>query len=182
MAYMQHDCFGIAASSSASFGRRASAPTLTSLERQVIVLAAREPLSSLSTGRRPIAQALFGVEPARALADPRLEALRRFVILHRHERRETTSSGELLVGLGFSPRLLDDVRARVAVRKSTWVPSFFGLVAIVALLAAVVAVIANYLGEVLPATAIGLAICLPLVAGFYNILLPARSGRRRTAA
>ena len=182
MAYMQHDCFGIVGSSPPSAGRHAAAPTLTALERQVIALATREPLSSLLTEKRPIARALFGVEPARALADARLEALRRFVVLHRHERREAVSSGELLVGLGFSPRLLDDVRARVAIRKPTWVPAFLGLVAMAALLAAIVGALASYLGELLPATVIGLVLCLPFVAGFHNILAPTRSGQRRAGA
>ena len=182
MAYMQHDCFGITGSSTTSVGRNAAVPTLTYLERQVIALASREPLSSLSTRKRPIARALFGVEPARALADPRLEALRRFVVLHRHERREATSTGERLVGLGFPPRLLDDVRARVSVRKPTWVPAFIGMVAIAALLATVVGVISSYLGELLPATAIGLALCLPLVAGLHGLLVPTHSGQRSVCA
>ena len=111
MAYMQHDCFGIVAASAPIVRRSGS--ILSRLESEVVALADREPLSSLLTARRPIARALFGIQPATALADPRLEALRRFVVLHRHGHREAQASGEALVGLGFSARLLDDVRALV---------------------------------------------------------------------
>ena len=127
MAYMRHDCFGIVGASVPTTSPGVS--TLSHLERQVVSLADREPLSSLVTAKRQIARALFGIEPAKALADPRLEALRRFVVLHRHGCREAQASGEVLIDLGFSARLLDDVRALVAarLRHGTLRPSARGL-------------------------------------------------------
>lgn len=115
MAYIQHGCFGNVGASAPDMSRRLDAPVLTPLEFQVVALAGREPLSSLATGRRPIARALFGIEPAKALANPRLEALRRFVVLHRHGRREASAAAVALVSIGFSRRLLNDVRALVTV-------------------------------------------------------------------
>ena len=181
MAYMQHDCFELIGASAATTSRRVGVPVLTTLERQVIALAEREPLSSLSTGRRPIARALFGIEPARALADPRLEALRRFVVLSRHGRREATASGDVLVGLGFSPPLLADVRARMA-GQQTRLPALFGWLAVAMLVVAAVALIASYVGELLPSTAIGLAFCLPLVVGLHRIIAPSTRPRQQRAA
>ncbi|WP_129586261.1 hypothetical protein [Sphingomonas montana] len=81
----------------------------------MVALADREPLSSLATGKRLIVRALFGAETARALADPQLEALRRFVVMYRHGRRGAAAAAEVLVSLGFSRQLLDDVRALVTV-------------------------------------------------------------------
>ena len=124
MAYMQHDSFGIVGALAPTVRR--SVNTLSRLESEVVALADREPLSSLATAKRPIARALFGIEPAKALADPRLEALRRFVVLHRHGRREAQASGEALVDLGFSARVLDDVRALVTARHRTRFPAAVG--------------------------------------------------------
>jgi len=124
MAYMQHDCFGNVGTLAPTVRR--SFDTLSRLEREVVALADREPLSSLKTVKRSIARALFGIEPATALADPRLEALRRFVVLHCHGRREAQASGEALVDLGFSARVLDDVRALVTARHRTRFPAAVG--------------------------------------------------------
>ena len=180
MAYMQHDCFGAIDGSPTSTACRQVAPVLTALERQVVALAAREPLSSLATARRPIARALFGVEPARALADPRLEALRRFVVQFRHGHRSAPGSGEALVDMGFAPGLLADLRATIAVARPSAVPAIVGLAAMVTLVAAIVALVASYVDELLPAMVIGLAICLPLVTGIHGIAAPAsRLGQRR---
>jgi len=60
----------------------------SALEWSVIALAGRDPLSSLDIPGR-IASALatlFGQRGNLGLADPRLEALRRFVVLARHAR------------------------------------------------------------------------------------------------
>lgn len=56
------------------------------LEWIVVALAQRDPLTSLKTpGRMAIAlRVLFGGRSNSQLADPRLEALRRFVIVARH--------------------------------------------------------------------------------------------------
>lgn len=55
MAYIQHDCFGIVGALAPTASRRVN--TLSPLEREVVALADREPLSSLSTAKRPIARA-----------------------------------------------------------------------------------------------------------------------------
>ena len=117
MTNMQYDCFGIVGAHAPTLSRRVN--TLSPLEREVVALAGREPMSSLATTKRPIVRALFGIEPTKALADPRLEALRRFVVLHRHGRREAEAGGQVLIDLGFSARVLADVRALVTTRHAT---------------------------------------------------------------
>jgi hypothetical protein len=66
----------------------ATAVNFSPLEWLVIALAKRDPLSSINKpGRIATALgALFGVHPNPGLADPRLEALRRFVVLARNLR------------------------------------------------------------------------------------------------
>ncbi len=65
----------------------ASAPRLSALEWSVVALAAKDPISSLRTpGRIAVAMAaVFGDRRRSALADPRLEALRRIAVLSRHQ-------------------------------------------------------------------------------------------------
>ncbi len=65
----------------------ASAPRLSALEWSVVALAAKDPISSLRTpGRMAVAMAaVFGDRRRSALADPRLEALRRIAVLSRHQ-------------------------------------------------------------------------------------------------
>ncbi len=65
----------------------ASAPRLSALEWSVVALAAKDPISSLRTpGRIAVAMAAaFGDRRRSALADPRLEALRRIAVLSRHQ-------------------------------------------------------------------------------------------------
>jgi hypothetical protein len=83
----------------------APAPRLSALEWSVVALAAKDPLSSLRTpGRMAIAMgALFGDRRHPALADPRLEALRRIAVLGRHQGY-TVSPSEIraFVAAGFS--------------------------------------------------------------------------------
>lgn len=178
MAYMQHDGFGASGGSPTAGTYREVASVFTALERQVIALAARDRLSSLATARRPIAQALFGVQPARALADPRLEALRRFVVLCRHGHRGAESSRQALIATGFSRKLLDDLCGTIPVNRPAAVPALIGLAAIVTLFAAVVALVARSVDAWLPATAIALAVCLPLVVSVHTLWAPAQHPRR----
>jgi hypothetical protein len=46
--------------------------------------------------------ALFGMSPARSLADPRLEALRRYCVLARHRHPGEEGAWSLLSQLGFA--------------------------------------------------------------------------------
>lgn len=57
-------------------------PLLSPIERQVVMLALREEPATICPGGalRRLADLLFGVRRANPLADPRLEALRRFCI------------------------------------------------------------------------------------------------------
>jgi hypothetical protein len=75
---------------------------LAALEMTVVALALRDPLWSVDEPRRwtwgPQAQAR-----RLQLANPRLEALRRFVVLARHGRRiESTLEAAVLLAAGFS--------------------------------------------------------------------------------
>ncbi|GAA0674750.1 hypothetical protein FHT00_000758 [Sphingomonas insulae] len=83
----------------------ASTARLSALEWSVVALAAKDPLSSLRTpGRMAIAMgALFGDRRRSALADPRLEALRRIAVLGRHQGY-TVAPTEIraFVAAGFS--------------------------------------------------------------------------------
>ena len=83
----------------------APAPRLSALEWSVVALAAGDPLSSLRTpGRMAVAMgALFGDRSRPALADPRLEALRRIAVLGRHQGY-TVAPDEIraFVAAGFS--------------------------------------------------------------------------------
>ena len=83
----------------------AAAPRLSALEWSVVALAANDPLSSLRTpGRMAVAMgALFGDRRHPALADPRLEALRRIAVLGRHQGY-TVAPAEIrsFVAAGFS--------------------------------------------------------------------------------
>lgn len=88
-----------------SIPNAAPAPRLSALEWSVVALAANDPLSSLRTpGRMAVALgALFGDRRRPALADPRLEALRRIAVLGRHQGY-TVSPSEIrtFVAAGFS--------------------------------------------------------------------------------
>ena len=171
MAYMQHDCLGRSGGSTGIATRSVIKAILTPLELQVVALAGREPLSSLRTTRRPIAQALFGVVPARALADPRLEALRRFVVLHRHGR-DTARCVDALSSLGFTQEQLAAVGARVVCRAGSALPGIATLAMVALLITCTVLLFWRHVGELLPAVAVGLAVCLPLVPAIHNLVAP----------
>lgn len=93
-------------------------PRLSALEWSVVALAAKDPLSSLRTpGRMAVAMgALFGDRRRSALADPRLEALRRIAVLSRHQGY-TVAPTEIraFVAAGFSEDqyelIVDSLRA-----------------------------------------------------------------------
>jgi hypothetical protein len=87
-------------------------PVLSRLEWQVVRIAlaeadraVAEPAAARSRLGRWIAAShrwLTGVEPAAGLADPRLEAVRRFVVAVRRGAADTGPRGEALLALGFS--------------------------------------------------------------------------------
>lgn len=64
----------------------ADAPAFTDLEWSVVEIARRDPLSSIQRPGRIASKMvqLLGKRPSLPLADPRLEALRRFVVVDHH--------------------------------------------------------------------------------------------------
>lgn len=86
---------------------------LTELDRMVIALSRNDPRSSLTTpGRfRRIFAYLFSMRLPNALADPRLEALRRFAVLLRKQRtRLPETETARLVAAGYSLAAVADAR------------------------------------------------------------------------
>ncbi len=78
--------------------------TLTSLEITVLALACRDPLSSILPRKR-FALYPLGPRPHSPLANPRLEALRRFVILYRLHGRELPAAERARIrAAGYDPR------------------------------------------------------------------------------
>jgi hypothetical protein len=113
MAYLLHDP-QFASAAARCDGVRAGAP-LSPIEAQVVELALADGPSTLATARwRRALAALFGLRPARPLASPRLEALRRFVVLTRHARGGAAKETAKLLGLGFTIEQLCAVQQRVA--------------------------------------------------------------------
>ena len=87
---------------------------LSPIEARVVELALADAPSSLKTARwrRSIAT-LLGLRPARPLASPRLEALRRFVVLTRHAGQATADEAARLLGFGFTREQLCAVQNRL---------------------------------------------------------------------
>jgi hypothetical protein len=97
-------------------------PMLSGLEWKVVALALRETDTCCGTDDAPsrlahllrrIGRALTGWEGPLPLANPRLETLRRFVCMLRRGHRDAATTAQSLVRLGFSPRQLHAVAARV---------------------------------------------------------------------
>ena len=86
---------------------------LTDLDRMVIALSRNDPCSSLTApGRfRRIFAYLFAMRLPNALADPRLEALRRFAILLRKQRAHLPEAEtERLIAAGYSLAAVAEAR------------------------------------------------------------------------
>jgi hypothetical protein len=66
--------------------RHVPSERLSSAERQVVTLSRRDSLASVLSQRASghVLRRLFGIAPSNPLADPRLEALRRYAVLLRH--------------------------------------------------------------------------------------------------
>lgn len=113
MAYLFHDPQFAGAAASCD-GARAGAP-LSPIEAQVVELALADGPSTLATARwRRGLAALFGLRPARPLASPRLETLRRFVVLTRYARAAAAKEMTKLLGLGFTIEQLCAIQQRIA--------------------------------------------------------------------
>jgi hypothetical protein len=84
-------------------------------ERLVVLLSRRDPLWSLrprTTGSR-LLSALFGMEAPHRLADPRLEALRRYAVVYRLEDDGIDEAERIAIKRGYSPTELGQVRRLV---------------------------------------------------------------------
>jgi hypothetical protein len=111
---------------------------LSDLDRRVVLRSARDPLSSLQQ-RRPASRMLMGWlfgREANALADPRLEALRRFAVILRIHGLVTNAELDRFHAAGFNARSAAAVEQMVApwrrrsnskLQRLAW--SFVGLVA-----------------------------------------------------
>lgn len=92
--------------------------TLTSLEVTVLALACRDPLSSILPKKR-FALYPFGPRPHSPLANPRLEALRRYAILYRlHGRDVAAAERGRIHAAGYDPRQIAAIEAVVAQARS----------------------------------------------------------------
>jgi hypothetical protein len=90
--------------------------TLSSLQRQVVDVALCDTLASLGEDGRMAraARLLFGGRPSPKLADPGLEALRRFAVLVRHASGALNGAEiERMHAAGFSDRQMNEVFAIV---------------------------------------------------------------------
>lgn len=112
MAYLFHDPLAAGLAQPCA-QERAEAP-LSPIEARVVELALADGPATLATARwqRTLA-AMLGQRPAKPLASPRLESLRRFVVLIRHAPAAAAGEMAKLLGLGFTPEQLCAVRRRV---------------------------------------------------------------------
>jgi hypothetical protein len=100
----------------ASTPRRNAISEVSALERQVVQLAGRDGRWSIGGSKsiRIMLAWVFGLELPNALADPRLEALRRYAVRFRLEgERLPHEEDERLVRLGFSTAALAEIRRLV---------------------------------------------------------------------
>jgi len=105
-----------AAAAPAAMPRHDNVVRLAPLERQVILLARSDRASSLrQPGRIDAALGwLFGWKPASKLADPRLEALRRYAVTFRL-RGDALPAMETdrLLGAGFAVQAIGEIRRMI---------------------------------------------------------------------
>ncbi|MES2339179.1 MAG: hypothetical protein V4537_13880 [Pseudomonadota bacterium] len=86
------------------------------LERQVVQLARADGRWSLRTHGRidTLLRWVFGVKPVNRLADPRLEALRRFAVMARlRGDRLPPQETERLIAAGFVREAIDEIRRMI---------------------------------------------------------------------
>jgi hypothetical protein len=83
----------------------------------VIAVALRDPTSSLRQRNR-LSGWLFGRRTELSLADPRLEILRRYVVLRRTQATALPQvHRQCLIEAGFAPQQIDEVNAILALRR-----------------------------------------------------------------
>lgn len=119
------------------------AQRLSAQERLVVVLSRSDPLWSLRPrqAHSRVLRFLFGIEAPHQLADPRLEALRRYAVTYRLRDASVSEAEEEAVRAGFSGGQLAQIRnmtdgARVSHRRGPADrPIMLGLLALAALLA-----------------------------------------------
>lgn len=90
-------------------------PSFSALEEQVIALARHDPLGSLERpgGVERLVAWAFGIRASgRTLADSRLEALRRAVVVTRFRRHLPDAVAAELRGSGWAPRQVLAIEAR----------------------------------------------------------------------
>jgi hypothetical protein len=115
-----------------------SAPLLQRIERDVLLASRHDRPSSLertSLLGRWIAR-LFGFETSNRLADPRLEALRRFaVLLRRRGDRLPRCEEARIAAAGFTPTQVSEIRRLVdgnrPPRRAFWQRRYLALVALI---------------------------------------------------
>jgi hypothetical protein len=96
-------------------------PLFTRGEDQVIALARRDSIASIRPGSwlTNMARRLFGIVPANPLADPRLEAIRRFAVAARHGHGGTIDmERRQFLAAGFSPGHADFIMWRMTEKLS----------------------------------------------------------------
>lgn len=159
-------------------------PLLQRVERDVLLASRRDKVSSL--GRKtPLGRRIgrmLGLQTANRLADPRLEALRRFaVLLRRRDDRLSATEQARLVTAGFSPLQVAEVRrlieAERAPRRMRWKRRYVAVAALVFAIEAVIFRLASaYFSDGLVGFAFALTTAVagtPLIALFRRGPAPA---------
>lgn len=105
---------------------------LTAIERTTIALSLGDPIASVKPqgwfSRSGLAILLFGPRRTFVLANPRLEALRRYAILFRDADPEAAAAGETLREAGYSAGQIEEIGRRSAPTRRkgrTWISRFW---------------------------------------------------------
>lgn len=85
---------------------------LTTIEMATIVLAHRDPVSSIKP-RSWLFRVLFGARNRLELANPKLEALRRYVVLFRLDGSSPDEVRRVLADAGYADRLIEEINGRI---------------------------------------------------------------------
>jgi hypothetical protein len=104
---------------------------LTAIERAIIALSLRDPIASVKPqgwfSRSGFSVLVFGPRRTFLLANPRLEALRRYAILFRHADPEAAAAGQSLREAGYSAGQIDEIDRRSAAsrhKRRAWAARF----------------------------------------------------------
>jgi hypothetical protein len=125
MEHPNHGAFAhaLATSPASRCGRR-----LTATERQIVAIGLRDPLSSIARPDRLTLATwrLFGFRPANKLADPKLEALRRYAVVARRSPERIGLERVELGLLGYSDSQIEEAQHLVddvgeARRRRGWI-------------------------------------------------------------